>query len=211
MKLTKFDHSCVVIEKDGRRVVCDPVEFETPLPVLDNVAAIIITHKHGDHLQPERIGAILDHNPEAEILTVADAAEEFDRATVVQHGEILDLGGFHLEFFGQDHGEIVPGEVPCENLGVVIDDRIVNPGDSFDMLGGMAQPEILLVPSAAPWCKMSESMAYIEEVKAKNVIPVHNALLSNFGNSVYNNWLRQACLKAGSEFAPLASGESIDL
>lgn len=46
---------------------------------------------------------------------------------------------------------------------------------------------------------------------AKIVLPVHNAVLSEFGNGVYNNWLRQACESAGSEFAPLASGESIDL
>ncbi len=211
MKLTKFDHSCIVVEKDGRRVVCDPVEFETTLPELENVVAIIVTHKHGDHLQPERISAILDRNPEAQILTTADALEEFDHATAVRAGDSVNLGGFELRFFGQDHGEIVPGEVPCENLGVVIDNLIVNPGDSFDVPEDLVQPEVLLVPSVAPWCKMSESMAYIETVRPKIAVPVHNALLSEFGNGVYNNWIRSACQAAGSEFAPLSSGESIDL
>lgn len=211
MKLTKFDHSCIIVEKNGMKVVCDPVEFETSLPELDNVAAIIVTHKHGDHLQPERISAILDRSPEAQILTTADAVEEFDRATAVHAGDSVNLGGFELRFFGQDHGEIVPGEVPCENIGVVIDNLIVNPGDSFDIPEDLAQPEVLLVPSVAPWCKASESMAYIEAVHPKIALPVHNALLSEFGNGVYNNWLRAACQKTGSEFAPLSSGESIDL
>lgn len=211
MKLTKFDHSCIVVEKDGARLICDPVEFGTPLPELDNVVAIIVTHKHGDHLQPERISAILDRNPEAQILTTADAVEEFDRATVVRAGDNVNLSGFELRFFGKDHSEIVPGEVPCENIGVVIDDIIVNPGDSFDVPEDLAQPEVLLVPSAAPWCKISESMTYLEAVRPKIAVPIHNALLSEFGDGVYNNWLRAACQKIGSEFAPLSSGESIIL
>lgn len=211
MKLTKFDHSCIVVEKDGWKIICDPVEFTTSLPEMDNVVAIIVTHKHGDHLQPERISALLDHNPEAQILTVADAVEEFNHATAVKAGDQVEIGNFSLRFFGKDHGEIVPGEVPCENVGVVIDELIVNPGDSFDMPEGIGQPEVLLVPSVAPWCKMADSMKYIEDVKPRIVVPVHNALLSEFGNGVYNNWLRQACVKTGGEFAPLVSGESIGI
>ncbi len=211
MKLTKFDHSCIVVEKEGRRVVCDPVEFTTPLPELDNVVAIIVTHGHGDHLQPERVSALLARNPEAQILTVADAVEEFDQATAVKAGDSINLGGFALRFFGKDHGEIIDGEVPCDNIGVVIDEMIVNPGDSFDIPEDIDSPEVLLVPSVAPWCKVNESMAYIEAARPKIVLPVHNALLSEFGNGVYNNWLRRACEEAGGEFAPLSSGESIDL
>ncbi len=211
MKLTKFDHSCIVVEKDGLKIVCDPVEFTHHLPELDNVVAIIITHRHGDHLQPEKISAILDRNPEAQILTVADAVEEFNQATAVQAGDSLVLGGFQLEFFSKDHEAIVPGKTPCDNIGVVIDGMIVNPGDSFDLPEDITRSEVVLVSSAAPWCKMSESMAYIERAQAKIVLPVHNAVLSEFGNGVYNNWLRQACEPVGSEFAPLASGESLDL
>jgi len=185
MKLTKFDHSCIVVEKDGRKIVCDPVEFTTPLPELVNVAAIIITHKHGDHLQPERISAILDRNPEAQILTVADAVDEFNQATAVKAGDNINIGGLELKFFGKDHGEIVAGEVPCGNIGVIIDGAVVNPGDSFDLPENVEQPAVLLVPSVAPWCKLSESMAYIEAARPKIVLPVHNALLSEFGNGVY--------------------------
>lgn len=211
MKLTKFDHSCVVLEKNGQKLVFDPVELGTTLPAFDNVVAVIITHKHGDHLQPEIVSAILDRNPEAEILTVADAVVEFDHATVVKDGDSINLGGFDLRFFGGDHGAIVPGEVPCDNIGVVVDEMIVNPGDSFDIPADIAQPALLLVASAAPWCKMAESMDYIRAMQAKMVVPVHNALLSEFGNGVYNGWLRRACEGVGGEFAPLDSGEEVEL
>lgn len=60
MKFTKIEHSGCVVEKDGLKIVCDPVGFERSLPELENVVAIIITHKHGDHLQLEKLSAVLD-------------------------------------------------------------------------------------------------------------------------------------------------------
>ena len=55
MKFTKLEHSGCVVEKDGLKIVCDPVEFERGLPDLENVAANINTHKQGDHLQLEKL------------------------------------------------------------------------------------------------------------------------------------------------------------
>ena len=49
MKITKLEHSGLVIEKDGQNLVFDPVEFTGIIPKIENVAAVVITHKHGDH------------------------------------------------------------------------------------------------------------------------------------------------------------------
>lgn len=211
MKFTKLEHSGCVIEKDGFKIVCDPVEFEESLPELDNVVAIVITHKHGDHLQPEKISAILDKNPEARIFTTEDTTTEIPNSEVVKNGDIVTVGGFELKFFGDIHASIVVGKIPCQNIGVVVDDKIMNPGDSFDIPSGMTRPEVLLVPSAAPWCKVSEGMEYIRAVKPKVAVPVHNAVLSNLGNGFNNNWLRMACEEVGAELVPLEIGESVEI
>lgn len=211
MKLTKLEHSGCVIEKDGFKVVCDPVEFETILPELNNVVAIVITHKHGDHLQLERISAILDRNPKAKVLTTEDAALEIPNSKAVGCGDTVVVGGFELKFFGENHAPIVPGKIPCQNLGVVIDDWIVNPGDSFDAPHNIVRAEILLVPSAAPWCKVHEGMEYIKKMRPKFAVPVHNAVLSDLGNDFNNNWLRVTCEEMGAELVPLNIGESIEL
>lgn len=211
MKFTKLEHSGCVIEKDGARVVCDPVEFESSLLELNNVVALVITHKHGDHLQPEKISAILDRNPGARIFTTADTVSEVPNAEAVKSGDVVNVGGFELRFFGENHAAIMPGKIPCQNIGVVVDSKIVNPGDSFDMPDGVAQPEILLVPSSAPWCKVCEGMEYIKLVRPKLVVPVHNAVLSGLGNGFNNNWLRAACEEVGADLAPLEIGESVEI
>ncbi len=211
MKFTKLEHSGCVIEKDGARIACDPVEFEVSLPELDNVVALVITHKHGDHLQPEKIAAILDRNPGVRIFTPVDTASDIPNAETVKNGDVINVGGFELRFFGENHAAIVPGKIPCQNIGVVIDGKIANPGDSFDMPNGVVQPEILLVPSSAPWCKVCEGMEYIKLIQPKLVVPVHNAVLSELGNGFNNNWLRVACEEVGAELAPLKIGESVEI
>lgn len=211
MKFTKLEHSGCVIEKDGARIVCDPVEFGTSLPELDNVVALVITHKHGDHLQPEKIAAILDRNPGVRIFTAVDTASDIPNAEAVNNGDVVNVGGFELRFFGENHAAIVPGKTPCQNIGVVVDGKIVNPGDSFDMPNDVVRPEILLVPSSAPWCKVCEGMEYIKLVQPKLAVPVHNAVLSELGNGFNNNWLRVACEEVGAELAPLKIGESVEI
>ena len=208
MKITKLEHSGIVIEKDGKLLVFDPVEFTEKLPELKNVVAIIITHKHSDHLQPEILTKILGDNPEAKILTTGDTSALVENAIVMKSGGHYEIGGFSLDFFGGNHAAIIPEQIPCENIGVVVDGAIVNPGDSFDLPDVRAK--VLFVPIAAPWLKIVESMAFIEKIKPEIAIPVHDALLSELGEAISNNWVRKACDDVMANLTELKPGESIE-
>lgn len=211
MQITKLEHSGIILEKNGKRIVFDPVEFAETLPELQDVVAIIITHVHSDHLQPEKVSAILDRNPNAKVIAPEDALATLPNATIVAGGDELDLEGFNLKFFGKDHASVVAGKVPCMNIGVVVDDVLTNPGDSFDLLEIGGAVEVLLVPEAAPWAKISETMEFIKIAKPKIVIPVHDGVLSPMGKQIYNNLLRATCAEIGAELAALSTGESIDV
>lgn len=211
MKVTKLEHSGVIVEENDKRIVFDPVEFEKKLPELSNVVAIIITHKHGDHLQKDKIEKIQKENPEARLLVVEDAADEVVGAEVVRPGDVIKAGEFELEVFGENHAEIVAGEVPCKNIGVVVNRKLINPGDSFDIPNEKVDSAVLLVANAAPWLKIAESMKYVEKMQPRIVIPVHDALLSEFGKGVQNNWLKRACDEFGAEFCALEPGASVEI
>ena len=204
MKITKFEHSGVSIEKNGQTLVFDPVEFAEKLPVLQNVVAVVLTHKHGDHYQPEVLAKVLQDNPNAQIFTTSDNA--VDGATFVKAGDSYNVGEFKLEFFGKDHACIVPGQVPCENIGVVVDDTIVNPGDSFDL--PEIQARVLLVPIASPWNKVSESMDFAKKARPEVVVPIHDAVLSGLGKTFNNNWLGKACDEIGAKLVVLEPNQS---
>lgn len=214
MKLTKLEHSGLAIEKDGKVLLFDPVEFTEKLPEFSGVVAIVITHKHDDHCQPEKIAQILAKNPGAKIITTEDNIENLSAAlkatvAVAHPGDTLQIGSFDLRFFGGEHAAIAPGQTPCQNLGVEVNDKLINPGDSFDTTGLATTGKVLLVPIAAPWCKISEVADFVRAAKPSVVIPVHDAVLSPLGLGYSAAHLSSVCQQLGAEFRALKPGESI--
>lgn len=197
MEIIKLEHSGLAVEKDGKILLCDPVEFTTKLPKFENVTVLILTHKHDDHFQPTIVKTLVAENPALQIFTTEDTASAVAAAAdpthiiIVKPGDIKDAGGFHLEFFGGNHAEIREGQIPCQNIGVVIDGTLANPGDSFDL--PPVQPQILAAPISAPWCKIIETANYVEQVQPKEMIPVHDAVLSDLGKTYNLGWLKMFC------------------
>lgn len=223
MRVTKLEHSGIVVEKDGKVLLCDPVEFTEKLPEFANVAAVVLTHQHGDHFQPEVLKRIWVGNLGMRVFVTPEMFDDVktmakelgstvqENVVAVQEGDKKEAEGFSLEFFGKNHAAIVPGVVPCENVGVVIDEVVVNPGDSFDMPANIHDPELLLVPLAAPWCKIAESMDFVRAVRPKRVLPVHDAVLSDLGKGFNNAWLEKAVKEVGGELLVLKFGESAEV
>lgn len=209
MKITKFEHSGLAFEKDGKVLLVDPVEFQQKLPELTNVVGIILTHKHGDHCQPAVLERIMAANPALELITSAETAETVNGASAAKEGDIRDVAGFQLAFFGRDHAAIIPGQVPCDNIGVVVDGLVVNPGDSFDLPDGSVK--VLFAPIASPWNKIAETIDFVHRAKPEVVIPIHDAVLSDLGMTFNCNWLKNACAEIGAEFVQLGFGESFEI
>ena len=210
MDITKLEHSGFALTKNHDTILIDPVEYTRQLPVFDNVVAIIITHKHNDHCQPEVISRILQTNPSATVFTSADTTALISGSIVVRGGETREVASFKLQFFGQSHAAIVEDQIPCDNLGVVVDDYFVDPGDSFDK-PPIEHPTVLCVPISAPWCKVTESIKYVKDIKPQVVIPVHDAVLSELGLTFNNSWLKFACDPLGIQFSPLTPGTHLEI
>ena len=194
MKIRKLEHSGLIIENNGHSIVFDPVEIEYSLPELNNVSAIVITHGHGDHLQIQDVEEVITNNPAAKIYCPEDCLAKFEssnlNAEVVRAGQVMQIDDFKLEFFGGEHARIIPDQALCQNLGCIVNDTVANPGDSLDM--PPFQPKVLCVALAAPWLKSAEAVAYINAVKPELVIPIHDAVLSNFGKTICRNVLNNS-------------------
>ncbi len=54
MRLTRFTHSCVRLEVDGRVLVIDPGIWSEPR-ALDGADAVLVTHEHVDHVDVLRL------------------------------------------------------------------------------------------------------------------------------------------------------------
>jgi len=203
MKLTKFEHACFVVEQNGQSLIVDPGGYTTDLAIPDNVVAVVITHEHADHLNKNHLQAIKDKNPDVTIVAHESITSQLDgfKTQPVMANEGIKLGGFELEFYGGEHAVINPDWQAVPNLGVLINGQIYYPGDSF------AAPdravEVLALPVAAPWLKISETMAFLQQVKPKIAFPTHDAILSDVGKGLPDGMLPSIAEQVGTKYQRL--------
>jgi L-ascorbate metabolism protein UlaG (beta-lactamase superfamily) len=211
MKLTKFEHSCLIIEVSGSRLIIDPGVFTMPLGDIGDVVAVVITHEHGDHWTPDQLQRIIDRNPDVKIYGpagVVAAAEDFTIEKVAG-GDVIEIEPFNLKFFGEKHAVIHESIPIIDNVGVLVNDELYYPGDSFTLPG--VTVGTLAAPAGAPWMKIGESMDFVLAVKPKRAIPVHEMVLSVAGKGMTNDRLSWATTQGGGDFFVLEPGEELDL
>lgn len=189
MELTKYEHACLTLEKDGQLLVIDPGSMSTDFISPGGVVAIVVTHDHADHFDHEQLAAIINENPNALILapeTVTSQIEAFTTQTVAA-GDTADIGPFHLAFFGGKHAVIHSATPVTDNVGVMVNELLYYPGDSLALPG---QPvDTLAVPIAAPWLKIGEAIDFMSQIRPRLAFPTHDAIFSPFGNQVADRWL----------------------
>jgi L-ascorbate metabolism protein UlaG (beta-lactamase superfamily) len=203
MKLTKYEHACFTVQKDSQLLVVDPGGLSTDFIAPPNVVGVVITHKHGDHFDPEQLASIIDKNPDAVIIgpqSVTAQIESFTTKTV-EPGDKLTVGMFSLEFFGGEHAEIHRSVSIIPNVGVLINDLIYYGGDSFIL---PKRPiDVLAVPAGAPWLKIGEAMDYMSAVKPRLAFPTHDAVLSDVGKEFADRLLAGLGERYGIQYTRL--------
>jgi L-ascorbate metabolism protein UlaG (beta-lactamase superfamily) len=210
VRITKYEHATLLLTVGDENLVVDPGVFLTP-PDFSNVVAIVITHEHGDHWTPEQLRRILDKNPDARIIGpqgVADAADGFE-VEVVEPGDVVEAGEFKLEFFGGEHAVIHSSIPVIENVGVLVNDELYYPGDSYTEPG--VEVGTLAAPVGAPWLKIGEAMDFVLAVKPKRAFFAHDMTLSVAGKNMHVERLTWATEQNGGTFSALQPGETLDV
>jgi L-ascorbate metabolism protein UlaG (beta-lactamase superfamily) len=213
MRLTKFGHSCLLVEEGGARVLLDPGSFSEGFEELDGLTAVCLTHQHGDHLDAERLRRVLDRNPGVRVVSDEGSAQALGEAgaevEVVHDGDELDLGGLGVAVAGRDHAVIHPDIPVVPNVGYLIGGRLFHPGDALTMPGRPV--EVLAVPAGAPWLKLSEAVDYLRRVAPRVAVPVHERVLSEQGISIHYRQLDQLGGKGATTFEVLDDGRPLEL
>jgi L-ascorbate metabolism protein UlaG (beta-lactamase superfamily) len=213
MQITKHEHACLVLEEGGDRLVFDPGSFTSPLDDARGVLAIVVTHEHPDHWTPEQLRRVLEHNPEARIIStqaVADAVrgEELGvEVEVPRIGDELEIGPFSLRFLGGRHAVIHSSIPVIDNLAVLVNGTLLHPGDSLTV--PEFEVDTLAIPLSAPWLKIAEAMDYLAAVKPTRAFPIHEVVYSQAGQAMGNARLEHVAGLVGTDYRVLTPGESL--
>ncbi len=214
MKLTKFEHSCVVLEKDGQYLVIDPGGLSGSFSSPENCVGVVVTHEHFDHLDQAKLADVQAKNPQMKLFVNDEISKQLTdelkkSVVVVAPGQTETIESFKLEFVGGVHEVVRPEITPCVNTGVIVDDLFYQPGDAHFV---PEKPTVWLgIPINAPWSKVSETNDFVKAVKAKNAIPIHDGLLNPEGIPTYESHITAACEMVGTQYHPITVGDTIEL
>lgn len=197
MKITKYIHSCLQIEKGADRILFDPglftfAEGAVRPSQFQNIRAVIVTHKHPDHIDADSLKEILDGNESAIVLANSDnarmLAEHEIEAEVFEQGE-RSVGSFRLEALDAPHEAILADELP-QNTAYIIDGKVLHPGDSYNKnLFARKGTPVLCLPTMAPWATEIRTYDFAVGMAPEHVVPIHDGYAKGFFlESRYQNY-----------------------
>lgn len=215
MKITKHEHACLELLDGGQRILVDPGVYTAPMGDVRDVLAVVITHNHDDHCFEAQLAAIHATNPDVHVYGTDEVCRRLEASlpalptTAVHHGDFYAVGDFKLEFFGDMHQEIHRSIPLIQNCGVMVNDKLYYPGDSY------TQPdrdvELLACPASAPWLKIGDVMDFIAAVKPRRSFATHNIHLSEQGHAMNNGRIQLVTEQGGGTFEFLQVGDSTEV
>jgi len=95
LEISFVGHGSLIFALGGRIVYVDPVMRETDYRRLPDADLILVTHRHGDHLDTAAIAALT--KPGTEVVVAPDCAGAVDGAIVMKNGDRRTVQGFPID------------------------------------------------------------------------------------------------------------------
>ncbi|MFJ6670729.1 MBL fold metallo-hydrolase [Actinosynnema sp. NPDC091369] len=203
MLIAHFGHSCLLVDTGAARLLFDPGAYSSGFEQVDGLDAILITHEHRDHVDLGRLPAVRAANPGARLFAPFD----LDGAEIVEPGDALGVNGSVVTVVDAPH-EVIHERVELPvNVGYLVDHgAFYHPGDSLTV--PEQRVDVLGVPTAAPWLKVSEAADFLARVGPRKAVPIHEAVLAQ--TEIFYRVL-VGTAPDGVEVVVLPRGEAVEL
>ncbi|MCL2481962.1 MAG: MBL fold metallo-hydrolase [Propionibacteriaceae bacterium] len=185
MRIAHLGHSTVMVETARSRILIDPGNYSSAWHDVTDLDAIVVTHAHPDHVDPEWFPVLAATNPQAKILVEPGVLQLVDipRAERFPAGSSFTIGKTKIEGVGGLHA-IIHRDIPrIGNVGIMVrtlgEPQFFHPGDCLDTIPQGV--DILAAPAHGPWCAMKEIIDFIRDIKAPQGFLIHDGLINETG------------------------------
>jgi L-ascorbate metabolism protein UlaG (beta-lactamase superfamily) len=206
-KITKFVHSCLMVETPDRVALFDPGSMSTSSIDVDSINRlddILVTHIHQDHIDVNLIKDLVAKFPEVRITSTPEVVDELANEGIKATSEASE----GIVFFDAPHEDVKPLFPQPEEVGIHYLDSLTDPGDSHTFTETKA---ILALPMTAPWGSNIKALNLALELKPKHILPIHDWHWSDAAREqTYGMW-QDRLQKEGITFHPLKTGEPVEI
>jgi hypothetical protein len=207
MKITKYVHSCLLVESNDKVVIFDPGSMSYPefdMSVLNKLDHIFITHIHGDHCHVPFIKDLLSRFPDTGITAPDEVVEMLSEEGIKASSDAIE----GVKFFESPHEDVEPLFPVPEQLGIHYLDVLSVPGDSHSFT---ETKEILALAVTAPWGATIKGINLAISLKPKYVIPIHDWHWRDEARIGMYDGIAGALDKEGITFLKLETGKPVEI
>jgi len=182
LKITFIGHGTLMFTFDEKTIHVDPVSREADYSKMPQADLILVTHQHGDHLDPTVIEILRQEN--TDVVYSGKCAEVVQGGIVMVNGDVKSIGGLKIEavpayniVHKRDNGQ--PYHPRGEGNGYVItfgDKRVYVAGDTENTpeMKALKGIDIAFLPMNLPYTMTPEMVADAAKAfRPKILYPYH--------------------------------------
>jgi L-ascorbate metabolism protein UlaG (beta-lactamase superfamily) len=215
MKITKLVHSCMIVEKDGKKALVDPGSFswESRIPqqeMLRDIDYVIVTHAHPDHIDPTFASVVNEMSPNAIWYVTPSTKEVIEALPGVQIE--LESSLDDVVYIASEHADLKHWGACEDHSSYLLFGELLIGGDCRT-LTSMNGATVFAGANGGPWGSikgMLNMLAALDDKPAK-FIPLHDWHWNDQTRKNFYTGLVEAMNKLGIEFIPVENGIEIEV
>jgi L-ascorbate metabolism protein UlaG (beta-lactamase superfamily) len=167
LEITFIGHGTLMFKFNGKIIHIDPVSREADYTLLPKADLVLVTHEHGDHLDPEVLNLIKKEN--TKLALTEKCYQKIEAGIVMKNGETKTFNGIKVEavpaynlVHKRDNGK--PFHPKGEGNGYVVtfgDKKVYVAGDTENIpeMKSLKNIDIAFLPMNLPYTMTPEMVA----------------------------------------------------
>jgi L-ascorbate metabolism protein UlaG (beta-lactamase superfamily) len=174
MKVTKFVHSCLLVEADGETVLFDPGVFSWDsgtfsVDALQKLDVVVITHEHPDHFHEPFVQALLQKFPDILFISTQTVVTRLHEMGIKKAA--CESTDSIRVFSTEPHAQLPPLGPTPDNIAIHYKNHLTVGGDRHNL---EETKDVLALSMTAPWGSARAAAEMVLRLKPKYAIPVHD-------------------------------------